>query len=277
MSLSTISKKLSSFPISEISSQHRFNQRLDAKITLLNLVSGFFMSLTYGHNLRTWAHQISLLLAGGQSVTKAGLQKRLGHRQLASVKALFEEILRAQFSRLWKTSTKEGWFSSFGRVLLEDSVCVSVHRNLHKHFPGSYSKSGPNATARIQLCMDLKTLTYQRLALMSFRDNDQKYSKEILSHLRAGDLVIRDLGYSVLDVFARIIGRKAFFLSRYKPGVHLYESADGAALELIPWLKKGEKQGNYQLDRQLLMGARHRLPVRLVALRCPDEVAAERI
>jgi hypothetical protein len=277
MLVESITKKLAKFPIKEISDRFQFNLRKDAKITLLNLVSGFFLSLSTVHSLREWSNQITGMLKAGVSVTKAGLQKRLGNRQLESVKALLGEVLRSQLQGMHEQETQAGWFSPFNRVLLEDSSCVSVHRALSKHFPGSYSKSGDNATARIQLCMELKSMTYERLALMSFRDNDQKYSKEILPHLESGDLVIRDLGYSVLDVFAVIIRKEAFFLSRYKVGVALYESKDEAALDLAKWLGRCHQRGECQVDRNLFMGAQQKLPVRLVALRCPDEVAAERV
>ena len=277
MKESIISEKLSRYDLEKISSLHDFNQRKDAKITLLNFLGGFFLSLTFGHSLREWALQISGLLSAGLKVTKAGLQKRFGVNQLASVKAFLQEVMSSRLRRLEGQSVSYGWFSSFGKVLLEDSVCVSLNAKLFKFFPGSYSKKGKASTARIQLCLNLKGLIYERFALQSYRDNDQKYSPKILSLLQAGDLVIRDLGYMIVKVLKDISNLGAFFLSRYKPGVNLYDASSGDEFDLAERLTHISDRGDKYLDINVILGTKEQVPMRLVALKCPEEIAQQRI
>jgi hypothetical protein len=86
--------------------------------------------------------------------------------------------------------------------------------------------------------------------------------------LRPGDLLIRDLGYFVLSVFAAIIERGAFFLSRYQYGTSLL---DPCTHRPIPLAKVLKKQGFF--DAHVLLGAEARVPVRVVAVPVPDAVA----
>ena len=97
-------------------------------------------------------------------------------------------------------------FRAFKRVFLEDSTCVKLPAPLPVFFPGSSNHTGPGATARIQLCLELLSGQYTHLEVQSYRDNDQKFAAHIVGLLRAGDL-----GYAVLRVFRLIMERNAFF------------------------------------------------------------------
>jgi len=89
-------------------------------------------------------------------------------------------------------------------------------------------------------------------------------------------LVIRDLGYWSLKVFAQIAKAKAFFLSRYRPGTTLYDE-QGNRLELLALLSRIERRGGNFCDQWVLVGQTHRVKARLIALKCPDHVAEQRI
>ena len=62
---------------------------------------------------------------------------------------------------------------------------------LNEVFPGSHSKKGDAATAKIQLTMELKSDVLHKMDLKSFRDNDQSYAFDIFDLAKAGDLVTR--------------------------------------------------------------------------------------
>ncbi|MEM9987616.1 MAG: IS4 family transposase, partial [Bacteroidota bacterium] len=276
MNVSSIKEKLSSLPIAQISRDHRFNLRGDAKVGLLSFVGSFFLSLCQDHSLRNWASHLSSFLPEGVNLSKAGLQKRLGPRQLASVKAFLQAAITRRVEPLLQKSQSEGLLSSFKRVWVEDSVCLKLNAALCSFFPGSHSPKGKTATARIQLCLDLKTLIYKRLELMSYRENDQKFSSRIMEIIQAGELVIRDLGYWSLEVFAQIAKAGAFFLSRYRFGTNLYDE-QGHQIHLLELLSKIERRGGNFGDQWVYVGQTHRLKVRLIALKCPPEVAQQRI
>lgn len=277
MNIETINDKLSNYPIDEIAARCEFNRRSDAKVTMLAFIGSFMVSLNQGHSLKRWACRLSDLLAEGISVTKAGLQKRLGLRQLKSAKALLREVIKQNLTSLHETSSKQGLFNPFGQVLLEDSVCVKLNKNLAEALPGGHSNSGSSATARVQVCLELKSLAYKRFKVTSYRENDQSFSKKILRLLRVGDLVIRDLGYWSLACFEAIAEKGAFFLSRYKPDVGVYLEGEEQKLELVRYLKKLEAKGETSCDLRVRLGKSAQLPARLVAIRCPDDVAEARI
>lgn len=278
MNLCEIQQKLSTYPIAALSSQSNFNLRSDAKVTFLNFVAGFFMSMQQGHSLRIWAKEISRFLPFGRLLSKAGLQKRFGPRQLDAVKSLVEMIMTRQLKPLHIKSQQGAWFAPFGQVLVEDSVCVSLNPSLCEVFRGGRNHTKrKSAVARIQLAIELKSLSYARFVLKGYRDNDQKWSSEIVSLLSAGDLVIRDMGYFVLSSFEKIMAKGAFFLSRYKLPTTLYRGKQGEKIELLRSLERARIKGQTVIEMPVWAGARHRLPLRLVAIEVPSEVLETRI
>ena len=90
--------------------------------------------------------------------------------------------------------------------------------------------------------------------------------------LPSGALRIADLGYYRLDTFREIGQQGGYFRSRYQAGTKLY-LPDGTALDLVKLLSNPAATG---IDRPVLPGRTHRLPVRLLAAKAPPEVSAQR-
>jgi hypothetical protein len=88
----------------------------------------------------------------------------------------------------------------------------------------------------------------------------------------AGALRVADLGYWDLDVFGRLGRCGAFWLSRWKFGVALYEP-QGQRLDLVAWLRQHNAP---VVDVPVQIGKRERLAGRLVAVRVPAHVARKR-
>ncbi|MCB9081177.1 MAG: transposase [Lewinellaceae bacterium] len=147
---------------------------------------------------------------------------------------------------------------------------------LSPFFPGPYSHKGACATAKIQLRLNLLEENYEGLCLQSFRDNDQKHAGTILSSLQPHELVIRDLGYWSLPVFRGIAQRQAYFLSRYKYGVSCLEIDTKQPIDLLKYLKAQHRKGLLVIDRPILRGKDEQLPVRLVAIKVPQQIAQYR-
>jgi len=127
------------------------------------------------------------------------------------------------------------------------------------------------ASIKVQAIFELCSQKWVHFELGCLTDNDQKASPLILNHLQPGDLVIRDLGYAVLKVWRQIAQRGAYFLSRWRSDFALFDPHSHQPLELLDLLRD-----HSQLSVELLVGARERLPVRLVALRLPAHLAAQR-
>jgi hypothetical protein len=266
-----ISKKLANLPIESLSKTTGFIKHSTRSVKAEAFILSFFMMLSKGSNsLTDWAKELSILT--NQILTKGAI-----HSKLQVPKAVFfEELLNRAISKSMETGCSEviknKLLTYFPRVFVEDSMCCSLPRNLFESFRGSHSTTNKKvATARIQFRTELKSNTVSNLAIQCYRDNDQKFSGDILSQLVKGDLVLRDMGYFVLRNFRAIMEKQCFFLSRLPFQTHLYH-LDGEKIELYQLLKKAAKKGQTVFQQNGLVGKKEQLPVRLVAIRVPQNI-----
>jgi hypothetical protein len=156
-------------------------------------------------------------------------------------------------------------------VLLHDSVILSLSPKLARAFPGTGNQFGPRrGMLRVQVWLDLKREQFVRFTHGPYNRNDLAAAPEGLEELQAGDLLIRDLGFYVLAVLRRLQDLRVFFLSRLRTDASVFESG-GGPLDLRRALR-----GRDVLDRPVRLGGKEKLPVRLVALKVPENVANER-
>ncbi len=87
-----------------------------------------------------------------------------------------------------------------------------------------------------------------------------------------GGLRIADLGYYRLNTFWELAAQGGYFLSRYQAGAKLHRH-DGVAPDLEKLLSDPAATA---IDQPVLLGRRHRLPVRLLAATAPPEARAQR-
>ncbi|MGH1435334.1 MAG: IS4 family transposase [Lewinella sp.] len=268
--LSQIKEKIGEQAILSIAKESGFEMRTPRKIDGVSFLLGFFMMVQLGKiGLNDWARQIGRLTQ--KLVSKQGLQKKLQFRQEAFVRSLLAHVVK-QTTRGWGHKDIE-LFKHFNKVFVEDSSCLSLPRNLSAFYPGPHSKKhGKCATARVQLRMNLLDDSYEGIDVESYRDNDQSFAHRIMEVLQAGSLVIRDQGYFVLSAFKAIMEKDAFFLSRLRYGTNVYDEETGEKMDLLGLLKQLKKEGKQVLDKKILLGSKHKLPVRLVAVEVPNEV-----
>lgn len=283
---SSIAKKHLS-DLSDLPKDCVFHKGSGQKLSIENFILGFFlMVLSKGNSLNHWAMQIGTLC--DNVLSKQGLSKKLQMRVEYFIRQLLLVVLRRQLQyshegqsadktdKTDKTQSK-GLLSIFPNVYLEDSTCMKVPDNLSKYLPSSYSKNKECATARIQVCLNLKSSHLTDISVQSYRDNDQKHAPHIVKLLKKGDLVIRDLGYCVLSVFKTIIVVQAFFLSRLRLDITIYKQDEPQLpLDLCKYLRKCEINGQTQVDFNVFAGKKERLPARFVALKLPQAVANEK-
>ena len=164
----------------------------------------------------------------------------------------------------------------FGRVFLEDSTQCHLHARLAEHCKGS-GGSASTSMVKIDLIYEYTHAVIQELHITDGTAADQSRAPAMLPHLRAGDLVLRDLGYFCLAVLRQIADRQAYFLSRLCKGVQVFLAAndEGAAIPLVAHLQRHFPH-HPVVDLDVYAGQEDRLPCRLIAYRLPEEVVEQR-
>ncbi len=243
-----------------------FQQRSQRKVGIRDLAVGILAVASAGRlSFERVANSIGR--RSRKRYSKQALHKRLGPTVSAFLLAVFGRCMQPAI----REPLARGLFASFKRVLLHDSSVIALPSHFATHFPGSANRHNSYAQLKIQVVCDLLTARVEQLSLSGFARNDQRAAPDILQILKAGDLVIRDLGYFVFAVFAAIIERGAFFLSRYRYGTVVL---DPRTQRPIPLTKVLKKQGFF--DANVLLGVKDRIPVRLVAVAVSDAVANHR-
>ena len=268
--LATISQKLSDAQLNELAHQTNFSATPDSPINGARFVHSFFAALQTNLSyvsLSDWAHQ--LMLNYGVDVSRQALDNRTSYgRQVDFARGVLQQAMACQLnSQLQHRSPGKltDVAACFGRILLNDSSCVKLPPQLHELFPGAHSRHGNlTATARIQLTYDLLTHQYVELDLLGYRQNDQSYAYEIVSQLRPADLVLRDQGYFVLGAFEQIAEKGAYFLSRLRPGTHVYRPDDDSPIDLLALAEQQQRKGITQFEIRAEVGKEQRLPVRIL-------------
>lgn len=199
-------------------------------------------------------------------IRKQSLYERFNERTVEFLKTLASSFLKyVQLEKLAQLNGLEG----FTGLNIIDSSSVSLHGSLSNLFKGS-GGAASSAALKIQLMFDYLAGQIKELTLTSGCDNDQSFD-HYFSSIQEGALYLIDLGYFKLNSFKKIIEGQAFFVSRLLPGTKLF-TVEKQPLDLLTTLSAS----GTSFSQQLLMGARHRIPVRLVAQRLPDELADRR-
>ena len=215
---------LSKLNVEQIARETKFYKANPRKVSITNLMLSFFSMALIGKNeYSKWAEYIGTLIE--DTVSKVALWKRMNKEQVQCLQAILEETFKIKVYQKYLSSKNDMvLFSPFGEVYLQDSTIISLPDELSDLYKGSVSKGKQKSSIRIQAIYGLLSGTFKEFNLGSFTENDQVASGGIVNILKPGDLIIRDLGYFVLKVFKQIDLIKAFFLSRYRYGVNIYDA-----------------------------------------------------
>jgi hypothetical protein len=262
-SLQRLRSALLALDIEAIARRSGFLRRRPRKIPMADLALALVaVGAEAVLSLERVAHWIGL--AAHTSYSKQAFHKRLRH----PIEPFLAEVACALFASFLNPLRTSGWLAPFKRVLLHDSTTHSLPKHLAKAFPGPRNaRNKTAATLKIQCVADLLQGAVVHLSLSGFTRNDQAASADILSLARPGDLILRDLGYFSLEVLQRLQSLGAFFLTRWRRDLSLRDARTGRVLDLARGLRQ---QGGF--DGPVLVGEK-RLPLRLVALALPEEVA----
>lgn len=250
----------------ELAVKSGFVKRKPRKINPRELLAALFVTvLGGGRSLNSIAMTIGVL--NGEPVSKQGVDKRI---KGACLKYL-ECILAHAISRT-VIHHCEAFSSTFNRIVLQDSTTIRLPSHLKDVFPGSRNqRSDDISLMKIQTAYDLLQEHFCYFQITPFTTNDQHAATTMLEYVEKNDLVIRDLGYFVPSSLGLLQQKGAFFISRLRYGVNIYDSDGENKLNLLRMLKKRKK-----LDMRVVIGGEQRVTCRIVALPVAPAVAAER-
>ncbi len=266
-----IEQKLKQIPFNNRAVQSGFKQRKEKKITGKTLLIAFiFMAMKGKNSFQHWAEQVSIIT--GASVSKQGIWKKMSARLTGFLALILFDVLQQQVSAIHKQAKQYVWLKKYKRILLQDSTVIALPSWLSWCFPGNVSKGEKKAQLKIQVVYDLRKNHFVYFEITPYTTNDQSQSKEILNIATVQDLVIRDLGYFVLESFNEMNCKQISYISRLRYGVTISDTETGKEIHLLKHLKK---RGEF--DGWVLLGKEQKLKVRLVAQKLPQEQAAHRI
>lgn len=155
------------------------------------------------------------------------------------------------------------------RILTEDSTFQRMHNSNAANFPAHGNKKGVTSGFKADLIYDLLTGKPLDQKLAGGTEQDKSLGKRILDIVSKNDLVLRDMGYFSVEIFAALSEKLAFWLSRLPANVNV-STLDGIPLEKLLRSRK-----NNRLDLTVRVGSSG-LQCRLVAVRADDKLAAKR-
>lgn len=207
--------------------------------------------------------------ASGDSPSKQAIEERMNE----SCKEMIRAVLQLAIARRIATvasGNDSGLFSSYNRVLVQDSTIIKLPAWLYEKFSGVSNGSSKVCNARIQAVYDLKSMSFVEFSIDSYSKNDLAAAPEL--EIREGDLVLRDRGYLTMDEIKRHMKVGADFIYRHKTGTIYLDTDTGEEIDLAEALR----QNKGHLDREVTLNDKSRTRVRLVAAPVNSAIAEER-
>lgn len=160
----------------------------------------------------------------------------------------------------------------FTAVIMEDSSSISLPDELAEMWQGCGGKQDhTQAAVKVHVRWELKRGGLRGPKLTPGRTSDRR-SPLTDEEMECGSLFINDLGYFHLQRIAERRRAGAYTLTRYQAGTALF-TPEGERLEMQQVVPPRVGQ---MKERQVLVGATARLPMRVLMLRVPGAVGDQR-
>jgi hypothetical protein len=207
--------------------------------------------------------------AVGVKISAQGLNQRFS----SEAAALLGQVLNAALSQIIAADPVAiPLLQRFSGVIVQDSSIISLPDALGQVWQGCGGSDGHHVSAlKLQVRFDLLTGTLQGPLLEPGRANDRGSALQAAT-LLPGALRIADLGYFSLDQLRAFDAGGAYFLTRFYLQTAIFDlESNRLALSI---LLEAALVG--QVDLPICIGTEEHLPVRLLAVRLPQEVADQR-
>lgn len=216
----------------------------------------------------TLSQLCQMAAARGVSISPQGLAQRFTP-ELATA---LEQVLDAVVGELVAGPAVDlPLLRRFRHVWLLDTTVITLPAELAGVWAGCGGHAG-HGTAALKVAVELDLVHGQLRGprLQAGRVPDRSSPLAGAPHA-PGDLSIRDLGFFSLSQARAMQERGEHWLSRLMAGIRvMYDGRSWSQLALL------QSQSGAVVDLAVELGARERLPARLLALRVPPAVAAER-
>ncbi|WP_367872922.1 IS4 family transposase [Luteolibacter sp. Populi] len=161
----------------------------------------------------------------------------------------------------------------FKRIIIQDGSLIRFHDSACTHFPAVSSTTEDKAMLRLQFAYDYKSGRILFATPAAYSHTDAAASADTLDWLEPGDLCLRDMGYYKAELFGKMDAKGVFYLSRLKPEVKIPQEDGQPAIGLDEFLRGASGP---VFDKTIRVGAKRDFITRVVAVRVPEKVAAER-
>lgn len=222
-------------------------------------------------HLRTSFNAIALHSghADAEACSRQNIAKRCNASAVTFMHTVLDHAMRIKAPAMSSPATA----ASFKRIIIQDGSVIRFHDSAHSHFPATMGISGEKALLRLQFAYDYKSGRTLFATPNAYSHTDTTAAGELLDELEPGDLCLRDMGYYKAELFQKMDARGAFYLSRLKSEVKIPRGDGEPAMGLDEFLR-GVRGPVF--DAVVQVGAVRGFTTRLVAVRVPEKVAAER-
>jgi hypothetical protein len=206
----------------------------------------------------------------GRPVTPPAIDQRFPPEPARALEGLLAEAVRAVVAG---NPAAGAVLHQFAAVAVHDSSTSTRPGSLEAHGRGGNPAPGRGGRAALKVQARLDLVSGRLSAVRPEAGRDSDHAPPLPTAGRApGALHRRDLGYCDRAVLRAIDAAGAFFLSRVQGSTAGFD-AGGRRPDRGDWL--GRQEGPVG-DVPVTLGAGHRLPCRLGAVRVPEAVAARR-
>jgi hypothetical protein len=160
-----------------------------------------------------------------------------------------------------------------GGVCVLDSTIIGLPDVLAALWPGCGRTPSSDGQAAVKLQVRLDLLHGELNGPFLFPGRGQEPQGPLYdASLPAGALRLADLGFFELDTLRDFAQQGVYWLTRMKGGTELYDTQD-RRWKLTAFLAA---QNAARIEQEIFLGAHHREPARLLAVRVPEAVAKQR-
>src|SRR6266568_9300569 len=226
------------------------------------------MVLTWMHTSEASYTQLRHTAASlGVQVSNQAIEQRFSAASARLLRALLEEAVGQVISS--EASAPEV-LARFNGVYVQDGTVISLPASLAHEWPGS-GQVGQEAALRVQGQLELGSGSLSGLWLQAAHEAERS-GPAINTPLPVGSLFNADMGYFTLSEMRQRGKQGQYWLTQSKATLTFIDHC-GRCWDLLSFLRA---QTSEQVDVDLFVGKRERLPVRLLAVRVSPEEARRR-
>lgn len=168
-------------------------------------------------------------------ISRVAFHKRFTTSAVTFMSSCLNVVLHSKIQGIVPLRTE--FFDFFQRIILFDSSSWGIHKALRWFYPGP-GGNGSAAHCKLQLGYDYKNGKFIAFEITAGTRSDNNYTHKLPEYIKAGDLLLTDLGYFCLKTFKNIASQGAYFVSRLLVGTAIFDANTKLKINLLRELKK---------------------------------------